>query len=70
MPANIQQLAASALRTRESGEATTDIVAIEKAIKGVGIFSKADVKRLKSSVGTVVARMRHEERRAATRRRR
>jgi hypothetical protein len=54
--ADINQLALSAARKLAKGEALTEIGAIEKAILGVGIRDKADMKRLKSQVGRVFAR--------------
>ena len=54
--ADIQALAASAKHKRASGEAVSMGIAIRKAINGVGILHKPDVKRLMLQVGQEIAK--------------
>ena len=67
--ADIQALAASARRKLASGDALTEVDAIAKAIRGVGITNKADTRRLMSQVGTQYARNKYDEQRTSHRRR-
>lgn len=67
--ADIKALALSAKHKLSTGAAISEIDAISKAITGVGIRNKADVKRLKSEVGTQFARDKRNEQRLAGRRR-
>ncbi|HUD02531.1 MAG TPA: hypothetical protein VMR46_00725 [Candidatus Paceibacterota bacterium] len=68
MTAIVKALAASAKRKLEKGEALTEVDAISKAIRGVGITDKGNVKRLMSEVGTQYARNKFDEQRALQRR--
>ncbi|MGC9602538.1 MAG: hypothetical protein ABSE76_02255 [Minisyncoccia bacterium] len=65
---NIKTLAISAKRKLQNGEAISEPDAIGKAIKGVGITNKDDVRRLMSQVGTQFARDKYDEQRASQRR--
>jgi len=62
--ADINALAASAKKKLDSGDAISEIDAIDKAIIGVGITNPYDLKRLKSEVGTAFARNKHRKRRS------
>ena len=68
MTADVKALAASARRKLANGDALTEVDAIGKAIRGVGITDKGDVKRLMSQVGTQFARDKFDERPALKRR--
>lgn len=61
--ADIQALVASAKQKYARGDAVTMGIAIRKAVNGVGISHKPDVKRLMSLVGKEIAKDRPRRRR-------
>lgn len=66
--ADVKALALSAEHKLKTGQATTEVDAIGKAIKGIGIHGNADYRRLMSEVGTQFSRNKSDERRAMRRR--
>jgi hypothetical protein len=66
--ADVKKLAQSARDKLARGDAISEIDAISKAIRGVGITYPADVKRLKREVGTQFARDKQDAARLARRR--
>lgn len=67
--ADVKALALSAKAKRNNGQATSDVVAISKAIRSVGITAKADYNRLMREVGKEFARNKRDEQHQAERRR-
>jgi hypothetical protein len=63
--ADINVLAQSAQRKLDNGDATSEVVAIRKAINGAGIFDKNTVAQLMREVGRRFACNKHEAHRVA-----
>ncbi len=65
--ADIQALALRAAEKLANRDASTEVDAISKAIRGAGITNKADHKRLMSEVGTQFVRNKRDEMRGGAR---